>query len=49
MTLVGQPERAARDRVVALFRDGYLGDWADREGRRDVEEALLTEWRAAGT
>ena len=48
MTLVGQPERATQDRVIALFRDElgyrYLGDWTDREGNSSVEEALLTEW-----
>jgi type I restriction enzyme, R subunit len=32
MTLVGQPERATQNRVVALFREElgyrYLGNWA---------------------
>lgn len=48
MTLVGQPERATQNRVVALFRDElgyrYLGDWADRGGNSNIEEGLLTAW-----
>ncbi len=50
MSTVGQPERATQNRVVALFRDelGYrtLGDWADRAGNSNIEEALLTSWLA---
>ena len=44
--MVGQPERATQNRVLALFRDelGYrpLGDWTDRAGNGNLEEALLT-------
>ena len=45
MTTVGQPERAAQNRVVALFRDElgyrYLGDWTDRDSNNNIEEGLL--------
>ncbi|MBU2602972.1 MAG: HsdR family type I site-specific deoxyribonuclease [Actinobacteria bacterium] len=48
MTLVGQPERATQNRVVALFRDelGYrhLGDWTDRDANSNIEVDLLTAW-----
>ncbi|MCS6287411.1 MAG: HsdR family type I site-specific deoxyribonuclease [Nitrospira sp.] len=46
MTPIGQPERAAQDRLIALFRDElgyrYLGDWTDREGNSNIEEGALT-------
>jgi type I restriction enzyme, R subunit len=45
MSNVGQVERRAQDRVVALFRDtlgyDYLGNWQDREGNSNVERQLL--------
>jgi type I restriction enzyme, R subunit len=45
MTTVGQIERKTQARVVKLFREqlgyDYLGDWAEREGNRNVEEAPL--------
>jgi type I restriction enzyme, R subunit len=45
MTTVGQIEKKTQARVVTLFREqlGYdhLGDWTDREGNRNIEEALL--------
>lgn len=45
MSNVGQIERKAQDRVVALFRDTlgyeYLGNWAGREGNSNVERQLL--------
>ena len=48
MTPVGQPERATRNRVIALFRDElgyrYLGDWTDRDGNSNIEEGLLSGW-----
>jgi len=48
MTGVGQPERATQNRVIALFRDElryrYLGDWTDRDGNSNIEEALLSAW-----
>ncbi|MEX3644272.1 type I restriction endonuclease subunit R [Mycolicibacterium porcinum] len=47
MSDVGQIERKAQNRVVALFRDQlgyeYLGTWAHREGNSNVETALLTQ------
>ena len=48
MSVVGQPERATQNRVIALFRDElkyhYLGDWSDREGNSNIEEDLLSAW-----
>jgi type I restriction enzyme R subunit len=45
---VGQIERHTQNRVVALFRDElkyrHLGDWSDRDGNSNVEEALLSDW-----
>lgn len=47
MSDVGQIERAAQDRVVALFRDQlgyeYLGNLEYREGNSNVELGLLTQ------
>ncbi len=47
---VGQPERATQNRIIALFRDElgyrYLGDWTDRAGNSNIEEAALTAWLA---
>src|SRR5437867_2335260 len=52
MNVVGQPERATQDRVVALFREElgyrYLGNWADRDGNSNVEEGLLSAWLTKG-
>lgn len=46
MSDVGKPERATQNRIIALFRDElkcrYLGDWTDREGNSNIEEAPLT-------
>ena len=48
MSVVGQPERATQNRVIALFRDelGYrtLGDWTDRPDNSNIEEGLLTAY-----
>ncbi len=48
MSRVGQPERVTQNRVIALFRDEldyrYLGNWTDRDGNSNVEEALLSAW-----
>jgi type I restriction enzyme R subunit len=48
MSTVGQPERATQNRVVTQFRDElgyrYLGDWIDRSGNGNIEEALLSAW-----
>jgi type I restriction enzyme, R subunit len=48
MTDIGKPEWATQNRVIALFRDElgyrYLGDWADHDGNRNVEEDLLTAY-----
>lgn len=46
MNDVGKSERSTQNRVIALFRDElgyrYLGDWSDRLGNSNVEEAILT-------
>jgi len=48
MSAIGQPERATQNRVIDLFRDDlgyrYLGDWTDRDGNSNIEEALLTDY-----
>ncbi|MEG3692834.1 HsdR family type I site-specific deoxyribonuclease [Vibrio coralliirubri] len=48
MSTVGQKERATQDRVVRFFRDqlkyDYLGNWEYREGNRNVETNLLSNW-----
>jgi type I restriction enzyme R subunit len=45
MNTVGQIEKKTQQRVVTLFREqlgyDYLGDWTEREGNRNIEEALL--------
>ena len=45
MNIVGQVEKRTQTRIVALFRDrlgyDYLGNWIDREGNRNIEEAWL--------
>ncbi|WP_435278317.1 type I restriction endonuclease subunit R [Rhodococcus yananensis] len=47
MSDVGQIERKAQNRVVALFRDQlgyeYLGNWEYREGNANFETELLTQ------
>lgn len=48
MNNVGKSERVTQNRVIALFREElgyrYLGDWTDREGNSNIEEALLTAY-----
>ncbi len=48
MPTVGQPERATQNRVVALFRDrlryDYLGNWEDRPGNSNIEEAEVKKY-----
>ena len=48
MTIIGQPERATQNRVIALFRDElsyqYLGDKTDLPNNGNVEETLLTAY-----
>lgn len=48
MGLIGKPERATQQRVIALFRDqldyDYLGDWTERPDNRCVEEQYLRPW-----
>ena len=48
MSTVGQIERATQRRVVELLtgRLGYryLGNWQDRPGNANVEEAMLADW-----
>jgi type I restriction enzyme R subunit len=45
MSNVGQIERRAQDRVIALFRDTlgyeYFGNWQDRPGNSNVERQIL--------
>ena len=47
MTAIGAPEKATQDRVIKLFTDKlgytYLGNWKDRAGNSNVEEALLSQ------
>ena len=48
MSKVGQLERATQKRVVKLMQKQlhyrYLGNWEDREGNSNIEEALLVDW-----
>jgi type I restriction enzyme R subunit len=50
MSIIGQPERATQNRVIALFRDElgyrYLGNWTDRDGNSNIEGGILSEWLA---
>ena len=45
MSTVGQIEKKTQARIVALFRNqlgyDYLGNWIDREGNSNIEEAWL--------
>jgi type I restriction enzyme R subunit len=48
MSTVGQIERATQKRVVKLFSDtlgyDYLGDWSDRIGNRNIDDALARQF-----
>ncbi|WP_442498205.1 type I restriction endonuclease subunit R [Methylobacter sp. sgz302048] len=48
MAMVGQRERATQNRIVEFFQKElgyrYLGDWQDREGNKNIETGLLTDW-----
>ncbi|MDE1220848.1 HsdR family type I site-specific deoxyribonuclease [Vibrio aestuarianus] len=50
MSRVGQKERVTQTRLRRFFVDqldyDYLGDWEYREGNRNIETALLTDWLA---
>jgi type I restriction enzyme R subunit len=51
MSTVGQIEKKTQARVVQLFQDqlgyDYLGNWIDRIGNRNIEEAYLRSFLAA--
>ena len=51
MSQVGQRERRTQQQVLHFFQYEleyrYLGNWKDRDGNRNVEEALLRDWLAA--
>ncbi len=48
MNTVGQRERETQNRVVRLFQEQlgyhYLGNWLEREGNSNIEEALLRSY-----
>ena len=48
--VVGKPEPATQNRIIALFRDEpgyrYLGDWTDRGRNSNIEEDMLAAWLA---
>ena len=48
MSDIGKSERATQNRIIQLFRDelGYrwLGDWSDRDGNSNIEEAILGDY-----
>jgi len=48
LSQVGQRERATQNRIVEFFQKElgyrYLGDWQDREGNKNIETGLLTDW-----
>jgi len=50
MNTVGQIERVTQNRVVRLFQKQlgyrYLGNWEEREGNSNIEEALLRSYLA---
>jgi type I restriction enzyme R subunit len=48
MSTIGQKERKTQQRVVKLFLQrlgyGYLGNWEEREGNRNIEQDRLRDW-----
>jgi type I restriction enzyme R subunit len=50
MSDIGKPERVTQNRVIGLFLDElkyrYLGDWSDRPGNSNIEEAILKQYLA---
>src|ERR1039458_8829691 len=47
MSNIGDIERLTQNRIVKLFKQlgySYLGDWEEREGNSNLEEALLTSY-----
>src|SRR4051812_14453470 len=48
MSKIGQKERETQNRLIRLFNKqlgyDYLGNWEDRPGNSNVEEALLRAW-----
>lgn len=48
MSNIGQRERDTQNRVVQFFQSElgyrYLGDWHERDGNRNIEVAILTQW-----
>lgn len=48
MSNIGQAERVTQNRVIRLFTEvlgyRYLGDWTDRAGNSNIEEAVLTTY-----
>lgn len=48
MSKVGQKERATQNRIVQLFQEqlqyDYLGNWEEREGNSNIEEAELQKF-----
>jgi type I restriction enzyme R subunit len=48
MSRVGQKERITQNRIVKFFQDEldyrYLGDWQDRDGNKNIEVDILSQW-----
>lgn len=48
MSSVGQRGRFTQQQLLRFFQDElgyrYLGDWKDRDGKRNIEKDLLREW-----
>ena len=48
MSKIGQLERETQNRVIKLFKEDlgytYLGNWEEREGNSNIEEALLRKY-----